>query len=131
MCEECRFDIIYGSKNCTPTDVARFIAKTLDRIAKPLTNGQKLPLQLLQIKNLIHGRLPDEITPQKHNTQPCYLNFYLRYTKALKDERYPLNPNPSAHYQKKVQMLTKQFAEEQKKNSETTRITLINGETWR
>jgi len=102
----------------------------LDLIAKPLTNGYKLPLQLLQIKNLIHGRLPDELTSQKHNAQPWYLNFYLRYVKVLKDERYPLNPNPSAHYERKVQMLTEQFGKEQKKNAQTTRITLINDETW-
>jgi len=85
---------------------------------------------LFEIKNIIHGRFPDEITLQKHNDQPCYLNFYHRHIKALKDQRYPLNANPSVHYERNVKKLTKQFGEEQKKNAETTRITLINGEIW-
>jgi len=132
MCESCRFDIIFADKNqnFTPTDVARFVAKTLDLIAKPLTSGYKLPIQFFQVKNIIHGRLPDEITLEKHNDSPWYLNFYLRYIKALKDQRYPLNPNPSAHYERNVNKLTEQFGIEQKKNAETTQIALINEKTW-
>jgi len=80
---------------------------------------------LFRVKNIIHGRLPDEITLQKYNNQPCHLNFYLRHIKALKDERYPLNSNPT-RYETTVQELTEDFGEEQKENAKTV-IELING----
>ena len=93
----------------------------------PLNTGLKLPLQLFEIKKIIHGRLPDEITLQKHNDQPCFLNMYLRHIKALKDYKYPLNS--TSKYQKDVIKLTEIFSVEQMKIAKTV-IELINGKTW-
>ena len=53
MCESCRFKILYKHKYGSPQKVAKFIARTCDIIAKPLPYGDKLDVQIFEVKHLI------------------------------------------------------------------------------
>ena len=53
-----------------------FLARTYDRIAKPIVKGQKIEMELFLLTNLVASKLPEE---------KRYLDFYLEYVAVLKN----------------------------------------------
>jgi hypothetical protein len=56
----------------------------------PLTLGEKLPVEIFDIKKLIQKRLPEYVSNHEGNNKEYFLNYYLRYVSALKRGRYNL-----------------------------------------
>ena len=88
MCQTCHFKLLHKDQKGTCEEVATFITQTFDLIAMPLTEGERLPVDLFEIKSLIQQRLPENISSTKDNHEVHYLNFYLRHITALANGRY-------------------------------------------